>query len=720
MTIVPGRELKPSGYIEFLEKHHEKDWEQINSGGPFSSTSGYTLECKAQKDPVSVSYDEPYDSSSSTNLNSIADNSLDRTPYSSLERSPDSSKLSYQSEIVTSLTRVSSNGEHIGAVYTSMNGYDRKGIANRSERKGTIACQAMEVQTDALSPASEEELMSSPFPKTDIIVDGHGDTSVPPSESLADPGDHNHSPIYASMDHETIMSTSDRGSDDIPTLQGFVSESQSTLPDHSKPASHQKRDYSSLASNIGGSQQIVSADNVVGFGNSTDNDLNEDEVNMYLEEFEAVEESSEYSSMGYTPGSGNFQPPCGVQNFTTGTMGRSLADELQEAQPNSVDLTINEHSESLPKKFCPDRSLENQAECVNQDPDLVADLSLNSQESQGSLISKNNQEVRLSNECTDRNLVFNSVMEGEMEIESVLHDKNQQLSQEKNNSESVAVFNTVMDGKMEIENILDDKKMQQSIQFCNSIGDSLLQGQMEIEGVLEDAIHYQQQNVECHSNQRHIKGSSADQDGHSLSPINSSSQRKAPGSPMLGVGARPKDPSAIKKNRPNSLLGLSKVNLDFPAVAKKVPDLDPNNEQSSPQSSPNFPDVNQQVYLPPEGYKQTSSVSGEPQRVDDAKQRMNSDSNMPVDGQPPTLPVIHDFTRTNDTEVSSDNAQPPEDPYSSSPSEGVDAGGQMGGSRIKRPTSLNLPHRPGFEVGTPEEEEAPADQMSKFIYFHLF
>ena len=751
MTIVPGRELKPSGYIEFLEKHQENDWQQINSGGPFSSSSGYTLERKAQKGPVSVSYDEPYESSSSK-LSTIADKNTDKISFNSLEQSLDNKKLSYQSEIVTSLTRVSSNGDHIGTVYKSLNGYDRKGIVNRSERKGTIACQAMEVQTDALSPASEEELMSSPFPKTDIIVDGHGDTSMSYSESSADAGDHNHSPIYASMDHETILSASGPGPEDLSSLQGFVgeTESQSVMPNFTQSIIQEKNDYTSLASNIGASEHIMSADNVVGFDNSTENDLNEDEVNMYLEEFEAVEESSDFSTLCYSAPntSANFQTTYntsefqGLQNVSLSGMERSLADELQEAQPNFDDSTsTTEQSESLPKKFCPDPSIfKRQVVCVNQDSDIGADLTVkpNTQEVSGSCISRSNQEARQDIEVTSGN-VFNSVLEGKMEMENVNDENQGQLHKGRFSADNTAVFNTVMDGKMEIESILDDKKRQQSLNTRNNIGEKLLQGKMEIEDILDDAINYQQENVKHDLNQRDIKAlppgtvehtklqprfsngcdksleqTSSEQGVQSLSPVYSSTERKEPGSPMLGVGARPKDPSAIKKNRPNSLLGLSKVNLDFPAVAKEVTDLDSTNRQSNLQSPTNFPDVAPQFYQPPESYinKKSQTLSVEPQVVDDAKQRQNPDSHLSFGGQKSMGPVIHDFTRTNnEEEVLSPSEQYPEDPYASSPPENLESGNQSGGSRMKRPTSLDLPHRPGFEVGSPEGEEA--GQMSK-------
>ncbi|RUS73079.1 hypothetical protein EGW08_019160 [Elysia chlorotica] len=723
LTIVPGHELKPSGYIEFLEKHQENDWQQINSGGPFSSTGGYTLERNVQKDPVSVSYDEPYDSLSSK-LNPIAaDDVTDKTSYKGLERSPDTTKLSYQSEIVTSLTRVSSNGDHIGTVYNSLNGYDRKGIANRSERKGTIACQAMEVQTDALSPASEEELMSSPFPKTDIIVDGHGDTSV----SNSDVGDQNHSPpIYASMDNETILSASGPGPQNMPRSQGFVGETecQSNMPNLAQKIPKERKDHSSLASNFGVSEHIVSGNNVVGFDNSTGDDLNEDEINMYLEEFEAVKENSEFSSLDFQLNK-NIPDFQGVQTLTRNSMEQSLADELQEAQPKTVDsISTSEQSESLPKKFCPDPS---PFLCVNQEPGPGTDLTVASTtpEANGSCISRSDVEATGD--------VLNSVLE--VNVENTVHDEGHgQLQIVRHGADNTAVFDTVMGGKMEIESILDDKKSQQSLNRRNNVSGKLLQGKMEIEDILDDAISYQQSNTRHDVHQRDMNAMPSDmaeqlnfiprisngcdksceprsteQCTHSLSPA-SSTEHKEPGSPMLGVGARPKDPSAIKKNRPNSLLGLSKVNLDFSAVPKEVTDIDSTNGQSNTQSPSKYPNGASQFYQPPESLKKSQTLSVEPQVVADTKQRLNPDPDLPESEQKPTPPVIHDFTQVNnEEEVPAYNTDNPEDPYASSPPESLDSDPQSGGSRKKRPTSLDLPHRPGFEVGSPEEE---ANQMN--------
>lgn len=716
LTLSPGRELKPSGYIEFLEQHQEKDWDQINSSGSYSSTGGYTLERKAQKSPVSVSYDEPYDSSSSK-LNFISDNGSNHNSLSSLGRSPDSTKVSCQSQIVTSLSRVSSNGEHISTVYTSLNGHDRKGIANRSERKGTIACQVMEVQTDALSPASEEELMSSPFPKTDIIVDGHGDTSVSQSESLTETGDHSHSPIYASVDHETMLSANGHT---MPAVQQFVSENHST---ETNLTATDNSGFSSLISNdTKMSEHSILTNNIVGFGNSSGEDLNEDEVNMYLEEFEAVDDGSDLSSVSLSTcgPSTNFQRSLNVSDVMTdatadikNTLERSLADELLEAQPGIV----SELSESLPKKFCPDKSADTK-QC--QDPDLVADLALNAQEASGYFISQQNQKV--SNvEDSLRTLAQNVVIQNKLDIGESLQNERQELFHGENRGSGYNdVFNTVMDGKMEIERLLDDKTNHHTLRILNNIGNKILQGKMEIENILDDAISHQLGSVKQDINQKsvNVSQSACVNQSHvsaslnkfdkliepeateacmsSLSPTVSSKEHREPGSPMLGVGARPKDPSAIKKNRPNSLLGLSKVNLDFPAVAK----------DHSPSSFSHPP-----TQTCPENHITNQTVSEKCQLQDETKQRMNPEGNLPAGCKQPGAPVIHDFTRPNS--VSEISLQQSVEQFESSPPESLEMGNQAGETRMKRPTSLNLPHRPGFDVCPHEEgNDSPVEDIT--------
>ncbi|GFO37158.1 Zinc finger fyve domain-containing protein 9 [Plakobranchus ocellatus] len=714
---VPGCELKPSGYIEFLEKHQEKDWERINSSGTFSSTSGYTLERKAQKEPVSVSYDEPYNSSSSNKLSFFAD------------ATNDGLKLSHQSEIVTSLTRVTTNGDHIGTVYTSINGYDRKGIANKSERKGTIACQATEVQTDALSPASEEELMSSPFPKTDIIVDGHGDTSVSNSESATDNnGDQNHSPIYASMDHEIIMSTGGQSSHDGSTLKDFVSENQSSASDQF--GIQKKSNYSSLVSDSSISEHVISSVGVVGFDDTAGEDPDENEVNIYLEEFvEAAEMNSDLSSVNHSTSgqSANSIVSDSVPEFqhylNADKNVKSLAEELTAAQPKLTDA-FQELNESLPKKFCPDKSAERQLKYTSHDPDLVVNLAANIQSTNVSQDSEFNEVTRQGHEVSNTSAI---VMSNNVETESNLETKGQEgLQNIVSNFCRSNAFNSIMEGRMEIETLLDDKNQQQ--QSVNiALGEKLLKGKMEIEDILDEAIYNQKNDVQVsdqtlgcalisgHGHPDVTLGSTNDkapneQSGHSLSPGYSSAGQKEPGSPMLGVGARPKDPSAIKKNRPNSLLGLSKVNLDFPTVVKEVNDID-SNEASQQADTQSLPGVAQ----PSENYKQLQSASVEPQLADEAKQRMNAESSQPYEEQGFKAPVIHDFTRQSSAgNPHEDSLQQPQDPYASSPPENSSPGNQSGVSKMKRPTSLNLPHRPGFDVSVPEEDrdETANDQSS--------
>ncbi|PVD22659.1 hypothetical protein C0Q70_15914 [Pomacea canaliculata] len=54
-----------------------------------------------------------------------------------------------------------------------------------SEKRGLIASLPVGIQTDSLSPASEQELLFSALPRTDILVTGHGDTTKSANDSCS-------------------------------------------------------------------------------------------------------------------------------------------------------------------------------------------------------------------------------------------------------------------------------------------------------------------------------------------------------------------------------------------------------------------------------------------------------------------------------------------------------------------------------------------------------
>ncbi|XP_059146860.1 zinc finger FYVE domain-containing protein 9-like isoform X2 [Physella acuta] len=653
LSIIPGQELKPSGYTEFLEKHQNQDWSSLNPS-KFPSYSGYTLERRSVREPVNVPYDDPYDNFSGSKLGLITD---DNYSFNGYERKDEGRKRNNQSEIVTNLTRISVNGDKVNTVYSSTNSYDRKGIANSTERKGTIAYQPIEVQTDALSPASEHELMSSPFPKSDIIVDGHGDTSVSCDTKVFGETDQNHSPIYASMDADNLVP--DTQSSQHSPMDNNQQLSKSHADDCSPgiAVTGLMSDQNTFSLNTGNTGTQVSAvEETVGFHDTVDEDIDDSEVNMYLNNFDDGLVSNFNTSKDYmtstveTNYSSSHVPDIHIDHNTHKVNeNRSLADELNEAEPE-VDHYSVVHDGSQPKKLCSGSEISEAGVCHHQDPDIVADIAAHTTQD----ILPTHSGVSESSDAI-RQRVYNSVMNGRMEIEGILQDKEQTI-----------------------------------------IGENLMRGKMEIEGILEQietGKHVLRESdkpvfVGGHNQpdvtQRSDTGAWVNtNDPSSLSPGHTSSGVTNSLGMNMGVGARPKDPSAIKKNRPNSLLGLSKVNLDFPATESVVEAaVDEPGHPAGSEKPSHFPDVTMQ---PGQALTSDSAV------LRDARAHTTSE----------TVPIIHDYSPSHmgsDQDISS--TSPPD---------------HQNSQKTKRPTSLSI-RRPEFSIEQSEgeniEHEVCSDEPS--------
>ncbi|CAL1536688.1 unnamed protein product [Lymnaea stagnalis] len=681
LSIVPGQELKPSGYSEFLEKQAENEWNALNPN-KFPSYSGYTLERRSVREPSNVSYDDPYDSFSNSKLGFITDHQINSLSFNGYDRSSDGKKRNNQNEIVTNLTRVSANGENVNTVYTSTNAYDRKGIANSSERKGTIAYQPIEVQTDALSPASEHELMSSPFPKSDILVDGHGNTAVNCQTKTYNEPDQNHSPIYASMDTVNLVPNTSVLAEQQPQTstsqnQNLSEDSVQILSVNNTSVSNSQVWQASVTTTPDVDKKLDVSEQTVGFYDPVDEDLDDSEVNMYLNELDEGVVGNYNASK--TPGEYNTSvatvDQCHVpdiQSDLSSDQGRrSLADELSEAE-SKLDHYSPSHPMSQTETIVTASGVDSPAVSLHHpDPDLVADLGIHSQE----IATNHFDETQRS--------------------ESKTHDSIRQN-----------VYSSIMRGKMEIENILDTHERAHSVD-SGGIGEHLLQGKMEIEGILDKVVEAQgmkyngttklepsqlmtslnQPDVTQGSDstsglssteERSFEVSSAFHDLRSISPAPSlSSNSSETGNSVLsgGLGARPKDPLALKKNRPNSLLGLSKVNLNLPSVVKTVGDSNIDDDMQHPKSA-YFPDVTIQSQPPSSD-------------LEDMGQREMTNGS----------PIIHDFT-TSHSGADSD--------LSSSPQENYQGGT---GQKTKRPTSLNI-RRPEFSIEHSYDGDEREDEPS--------
>jgi hypothetical protein len=248
---------------------------------------------------------------------------------------------------------------------------------------------------------------------------------------------------------------------------------------------------------------------------------------------------------------------------------------------------------------------------------------------------------------------------------------------------------------------------------------SVMKGKLEIEGLLDEIVaarqaHKSSMNADSgHGSPELLKGggeengrtygvgpegsmvSSLSREKHSQSPDVVTPTSTSP-SPTLGIGARPKDPSQMKKNRPNSLLGLSKVSLTSPF--------------SPPQQLP--PNAGPQVY------SGVSHPGGESERmvdVSDVEMRsqvsrqlgapVGPDTRMQGDGMP--APTVMDFSEGMVGE-GGDGTQRPQSwaPAGSSPSSA---------HKMKRPTSLNLPVRQDRVGSTSPDGETFLSRKADFL-----
>ncbi|KAH9491704.1 Zinc finger FYVE domain-containing protein 9 [Bulinus truncatus] len=663
LSLVPGQELKPSGYIEFLERHEEKEWNSLNPN-KYPSYGGYTLERRSAREPSNIPYDDPYDSFSHNKLGLITDYQ-DSVSFNGYDRTTDGKKNN-SSEIVTNLTRVSTS--NVNTVYPSSSAPDRRGIANSTERKGTIAYQPIEVQTDALSPASEHELMSSPFPKTDIIVDGHGDTAVMTDPKILNSeAEQNHSPIYASMDAINLV-TADGSLAEQQHRQSATSEKQISSPQDmitpittvtSMPTdvAIYTDQETVLPSAVGDCTRLEAMEQTVGFHDPVEDvDLDDCEVNMYLKDLDE-------EAVSLTNTSSDVNPPVvtlhenssavslvpDIQSDLKHKDNLSLAEELSVAEQRK-DLYLLSHQECTSERLTADIDVDMSAS-HHQNPDHVADIGMHAPGDGAQQMSDQNFDS-----ASVRQSVYNSVMRGKMEIEQILDGR------EKTNSLSCTVGESLLRGRMEIEDILD--KISEN--------NSAYKGLSEPEKANFSSLNQPDvtQSFDATGNSHNIDEHS--QDSYYLSGINSDS-----GNFNMGQGARPKDLSMSKNTRPNSLLGLSKVTLERPnpSVAADDPGTSETCHEHHPDSqSPSyFPDVT----IP------SNQQNGDLEPTD-VPENMHG------------KPIIHDFS-TSPNGCSDDN-------MSGSPQEHIGAG-----QKTKRPTSLNI-RKPEFNMdqnyaGSDHEDE---------------
>lgn len=645
--------MKPSGYIQYLEKH-QQEWNVANINS--FPDKGYTLERKSVQEPKNVSYDEPYEGFSQSKLNFIQNDK-----YNSL--TSNGCSPSKADELVITGTRVRGLKDHVDV----------------KARRGTIASKTIEVQTDALSPTTEQEFASLTFPKSDILVEGHVNSAVTSSDKSSctrTNSEHINSPIYASVDSTSLSHISEIVSpvvsnvspSPVPQTANFIGEDQQMYN------SNHVSDRTALTDKLQDenippqSHSVVSEgkviEKIIGFNDIDDGNMEEEEVNIYLSEL-----GGEYDC-NFGPVNDQINSSMSGQNHNGNSCGGlSLSDELKNADfagvvchtlsPSSVNscdgmssseaLSLNHSPVSHPSDEQVSVSKDNDNQGMNKpgDPDIVADL--------GVWPKKTNNSTNVNN-C-----VLSSMLKEKAEIEHLLDEK--KVVNEVNTS---TIYEQMMWNKMEIEAVLNDAIQNQQKETLDQLSkvnvstdDSQHLNGSETTGIYHIAesntnvsdLHTAPNNLSLISlpvmsnNDNYIKDSSLENlpvNSHMINsspiPVNGDVSNLTS---YIGVGARPKDPSVIRKNRPNTLHGLSKVDLDMPNATNIRSDV-----SSLKATTEGIKEGTQHLNSilkssnHPELLNANLSELGQLQTESEAKQRMhNSDPNHPVNALPEEMGV---------------------------------------------------------------------------------
>lgn len=749
LSIIPGQELRPSGYLEFLEKHQEQEWALINPN-KFSSTSGYTLERRSAREPANVSYDDPYDSLPTYKFGCVTSDQLSSVPYKRYASLPEGKQRRNQSAIVTSLTRISVHDEDVNTVYTTPSKVpERKGIANCSERKGTIAYHPIEVQTDALSPASEKELMLSPFPKSDILVDGHGDTSVVAEQVCYSEIEQNQSPSYsgAGEPSESIQQSTRVGvhaedenqrsqsatrnsevvADSYSSLQpnlyslagtygqinsGFLlSENMDIVPNTTSLF-----DPRSLVVSAGDtSTGYPQSEQIVCFNDLVDEDFDNDEINAYLNVLQGhrvtnvntLETPAPINSVILEPVATGEPHAEFTEKNISHVIGNCFSNEEFSARVIS-QLDLGDGNISVFDSSCRNTSHihinDSDNSCIEPHDRKTSDVVCT---------VKNVSDSEPSNHLQDASqTLYNSLITGKMEIENILDDII--------NTESVT--NNVRDNL--ILERMEDENVKIETASVENVSEQVLCGRMEIENILDEVFLKQQsvleqisQNLDLNPNLNHLQsdvehGSDniqdrpcetalAVSDSDSSSPVRSFGQNYEVGNsmPAVGVGARPKDLSVFKKNRSNTSLGLSKDSPEIPTEVKPkvTTDLDDNTfhkqvVEQFPDSSVQFPQLADNEH--------PSALLLDSESLGHAELRPNDSTAVEQEDKS----VLHDFSQPG--------SQPENSQFidqSLATTDGFDASQTAGVLNMKRPYSLDLPSQSEAAV----EQDQNAEHTGK-------
>ncbi|XP_050401600.2 zinc finger FYVE domain-containing protein 9 isoform X2 [Patella vulgata] len=521
--INPGQEIKPTGYAEFVESHLDKPWENL-SKAPVGNTTIITS--IVDQNNGFINYDDPYHGEKLNKVDYITSNEV--PPMKQLEKlGIDNKDFSFNNteqkiaDVIVSNYQVSNSHGYVISDHLNyskdvdlqpMKDEDKSGPNSlklqingsvKSETGSRLqASQVTAVQTDALSPNSEQELSSYEYPKSDIIVEGH-ETSNSSSDNLTEPVN-GYSIVKDSLklnpeqnSKGALMQEADNKSSGITNgyLEGEKSANQ--IEQTVKSVSESE--------NLIVDKAEQKSQTAVGFVDE-DADMSLGDIDDYLNM------SGQVSSMP-------------TQTLDSAT-SQSLSSELQQASKSigSELEQIENHENNVQLDQSPRRDF-------GDGPDLVADVP--NEEIYSSMegaVGHSPEAASLEHPNFIRKTESN-FLDPNLNRKGIVSDINISLSQ---------------DGDcLEIEQIINDPQpYEESHSF-------------------EETLSYPSNASITSANITNMENSSS-LDSNFSGQFSPPVVMRTPEQQVIGQGARPKDPSHLKKSRPNSLLGLSKVNLEAP------------------------------------------------------------------------------------------------------------------------------------------------------------
>ncbi|XP_076462589.1 uncharacterized protein LOC143294953 isoform X2 [Babylonia areolata] len=790
--ILPGREVKPSGYAEYLISHQDRPWESLSLGQPLDGQSQHP-----HPHPQVVVYDDPYDPGERCTLPGHADLKQLAFPgrqgfvEQQVKQDTDTGGQSVGLDQDVAQTKVKeekieaylpplhlTNGVGQGTG-VDVNGWVEGVVkgGEEGERRGLIASQPASIQTDTLSPASEQELLSYPLPKSDILVEGHGDTrrdTTPPRSppSTARPSCPTDTEHYASSNSAEIREAEDQSvqhhpgtevvdsppadqqtmemESDAGCVQGLDTGSghdmeepvrepaaapakDAGLSDHSD---HQQDRDVSLQ------QELAAADRAKGDGAAVEAvgfepeecDMDRDEMDAYLEELESsmVADCAEMSGL--------TAAACGVPPAQLTAMEGGGESEDQDTQcimegqdmPHTATVDTSDRS-----ALGGDGEGEGQAVGVVSSEDSrdhrvdseVADTSAHGEDPAAVCSQSTNDSVPQDNPSDMQQPPVLAAPGDQGDVRTDLapqggSDTGQQTgpgtsTDANTHSTSLGLSDStkteVNSSAMNLGRFVDTSSLEFPVAGNKNGVSSVVKGKLEIEGLLDEivAARLAQKSSEVVSAESIVPGQggveqagrtegwgpegsmvcSRVRESSSASPETVSPAQSGSPSPTLGIGARPKDPSHMKKNRPNSLLGLSKISLGSPFSPPQQPGVI---EVMLPaaQQGPGVTEVSEDGW---EGRTHTTRQLGvsPPPEGGAVVPRDSSPDPRAVDGardEAMESPVMRRLDMRGDTGMVGEGEEASNGvhrPQSWSPSTLSSPPTQ----RTKRPTSLNLPVR---------------------------